>query len=66
VGLSSSAWQTFDIYIQHVELYVWKKKGLAQVMKVTNFGHPSGFCLVSDGSRIVILDGKILKAFALP
>ena len=66
VGLSSSAWQTFDIYIHHVELYVWKKKELAQVMKVTNFGHPSGFCLAPDGSRMVLLDGKVLNAFALP
>jgi hypothetical protein len=66
VGLSSSAWQTFDVYVHHVELYVWKKKELAQVMKVTNLGNLWGFCLVPDGSRIVILDGKALKAYALP
>jgi hypothetical protein len=66
VGLSSGAWQTFDIYIRHVEMYVWKKKELELVMKITNFGRPSGFCLLPDGSQIVILDGRVLKALALP
>jgi hypothetical protein len=66
LGLSSSVWQTFDIYVHHVELYVWKKKELLQILKVKDFSYPSGSSLVPDGSRIVILDGKVLKAYALP
>jgi hypothetical protein len=66
VSSTSRFWEELDFYPSHAKLYVWKYKDPEQALSMKTNGSRSDFCFFPDGSQIVILDGRVLKALALP
>jgi hypothetical protein len=66
VSSTSRFWEELDFFPAHGKLYIWKGNVLEPIVNMKINGSRLDFCFLPDGSRIVILDGGILKAYALP
>ena len=63
---TSRFWEKLDVYPTHAELYVWRNKDPTPILKLKNDGSPKDYCLSQEGTRVFVLQGKTLKAYALP
>ena len=62
---TSRFWETLDFYPTHAELYIWRKKDPTPILKLKNNAFPRDYCLSPEGKRLVVLQDKVLKAYAL-
>jgi hypothetical protein len=63
---NSRFWEALDFYPTHAELYVWRRKDPTPILRLKNDGAAKGYCLSPEGKRVVVLQDKALKAYALP
>src|SRR5260370_18220776 len=63
---TSRFWEKLDVYPTHAELYVWRNKAPTPILKLKNDGSPEDYCLSPEGNRVVVLQDKALKTYALP
>lgn len=63
---TSRFWEKLDVYPTHAELYVWRNKDPTPILKLKNDGSPKDYCLSPEGNRVVVLQDKALKTYALP
>jgi hypothetical protein len=66
VSSTSRFWEALDFDPSHTELYVWHRSDLAPILRIKVTGSRLSFSFLPDGSRVVVLDGKTLKAYSAP